>query len=199
MTDQPQSSSRIKIEPLTPALWTDFERFMGPKGGVGGCWCMLWRLRKAKYDEAVGEDNQHMMWTLVQRGPPPGLLAYDGEGPIGWLSMAPRSTFVRLETSRVLKLVDDENVWSVSCFLIAKSHRQRGIAVDLLKAGCDFARRQGGSIIEGYPIAPSKTPYPVAYAWTGFEAAFKRAGFQEVARRSPTRPIMRKMLGDGDG
>jgi len=194
MTDRSRRSGAARIKPLTGSRWADFERFMGPKGGVGGCWCMLWRLKKADYDRAIGDGNQEAMKSLVDRGPPPGLLAYDGDQPVGWLSIAPRRAFVRLETSRVLKPVDDEDVWSISCFLIAKSHRQRGIAVDLLEAGCHFAREQGGKIVEGYPIDPSKKPYPVAYAWTGFETIFERAGFSEIARRSPTRPIMRKAL-----
>ena len=167
---------------------------MGPKGGVGGCWCMLWRQRKADYDRSIGAANREMMKALVDQGLPPGLLAYNGDQAVGWLSIAPRSTFIRLETSRVLKPVDDQRVWSISCFLIAKSHRKQGLAVDLLKAGCDFADHQGAKIVEGYPIAPVKKPYPAAYAWTGFETIFKRAGFKEVARRSPTRPIMRKAL-----
>lgn len=194
MTDRSRRSDVTEISSLTGARWADFERFMGPKGGVGGCWCMLWRLKKADYDRAVGTVNREAMKALVDSGPPPGLLAYDGDQPIGWLSIAPRQTFIRLETSRVLKPVDEEVVWSISCILIAKSHRQQGIALELLAAGCDFAREQGGKIAEGYPIAPSKKPYPVAYAWTGFETIFKRAGFSEIARRSPTRPIMRKAL-----
>ena len=66
--------------------------------------------------------------------------------------------------------------------------------VALLEAACGFAGSQGASILEGYPVAPTKTPYHETYAWTGFETAFRRAGFTEVARRSDTRPIMRRAL-----
>ena len=180
------------IVPLTADRWADFEALMGPKGGCGGCWCMLWRLSKADYDAQAGAGNHEAMKAVVAEGPPPGLLAYDGETAVGWVSVAPRAAYPRLERSRVLKPVDERAVWSVSCLLIAKSHRCRGVGTALLEAACDFVAEQGGTLVEGYPIAPTKTPYPAVYAWTGFEAMFRRAGFAEVTRRSATRPIMRR-------
>ena len=184
----------IVTEPLTPERWQDFETVMGPKGGCGGCWCMLWRLRKKDHDRGIGEGNRAAMQTIVAAGEVPGLLAYEDGQPIGWLSLAPRERFVRLETSRVLKPVDEQPVWSVSCFLVAKSRRSRGVGELLLRAACGFAAERGAKVLEGYPIEPSKRPYPATYAWTGFAEVFRRAGFEEVARRSPTRPIMRRVL-----
>ncbi|MEX2408002.1 MAG: GNAT family N-acetyltransferase [Rhodovibrionaceae bacterium] len=184
----------MKIEPLTRAAWPAFETLMGPKGGYGGCWCMLWRKTKAEHDRDSGEVNRRDIARLAESELPPGLIALDGDRPAGWISVAPRDAFVELESSRVLKPVDAQAVWSVSCFLIAKDYRRQGLAVRLLEAACDFVRRQGGTILEGYPIAPNKTPYPAAYAWTGFASAFEKAGFEEVARRSPTRPILRRVL-----
>lgn len=185
----------LAIHPLTPDRWPDFEALMGPKGGVGGCWCMLWRQSKRDYDRNAGAGNRTAMQALVERGPPPGLLAYEQERCIGWLSLAPRSAFPRLESSRVLQPVDAEPVWSVTCLLIARGHRRRGVGTRLLEAAADFARAQGATLLEGYPIAPKDGRYPDAYAWTGLEKQFTAAGFVEVARRSPTRPILRKALG----
>ena len=186
--------SHLSIAPLTADRWPDFEALMGPKGGCGGCWCMLWRLPKRDYDAMKGAANRDAIRAVVERGPPPGLLAYDGGVTVGWISIAPRAEFPRLETSRVMQPVDDRPVWSVSCFLIARSHRGRGVATALLDAACAFAREHGATIVEGYPVAPVKSPYPETYAWTGFESVFLRAGFAEVARRSATRPMMRRAV-----
>lgn len=188
------TGTTITIAPLTPERWTDFETVMGPRGGAGGCWCMLWRLSKRDYDAMKGDAARDAIRSVVDTGPPPGLLAYDAGIPVGWISIAPRAAFPRLDTSRVMQPVDDRPVWSVSCFLIGKTHRRQGIAVALLDAACEFARSQGASIVEGYPVAPGKASYPETYAWTGFESVFRRAGFDEVARRSETRPIMRRMV-----
>lgn len=189
------TAASFAVHPLTAQRWADFESVMGPKGGCGGCWCMLWRRRKADFDKRVGDGNRQDIRTIVESGEEPGLLAYEDERAIGWISLGPRERFVRLETSRVLKPVDEEPVWSVSCFLVAKACRNNGVAESLLRAACDFAGARGADILEGYPIEPKTRPYPTTYAWTGFASVFRRAGFQEVARRSETRPIMRKHLG----
>src|SRR3546814_725466 len=123
-----------------------------------------------------------------------GLLAYAGDTPVGWISIAPREAFPRLEASRVMQPIDDRPVWSVSCFLIARKHRRQGIGVALLEAACGLAREHGAALVEGYPVAPGTDGYPDTYAWTGYDSVFRRAGFVEVARRSPTRPIMRRAL-----
>jgi GNAT superfamily N-acetyltransferase len=188
------SGEALAIHPLTGDRFADFERLMGPKGGYGGCWCMLWRLGKGAYDELRGEGTRAAMEALARAGPPPGVLAYDGGTPVGWVSVAPREVFVRLRTSRVLKPVDDRPVWSVSCIYVARSHRRRGVSVPLLAAAVELARDHGADCVEGYPVAPDKSSYPVSYAWTGFREIFVRAGFREVARGSPTRPIMRYEL-----
>ena len=181
----------LSIVAATPECWEAFEALMGPKGGAGGCWCMLWR-QSAKCQEAgKGAANRKAMRAVFAQDVPPGLLAFDGGQAVAWLSVAPRPEFVRLENSRVLAPVDDRPVWSISCFLIKPGHRRMGLAVSLLQAAKSFVAERGGTIVEGYPIEPRKDPYPSAYAWTGIAESFRRAGFTEVARRSETRPIMR--------
>lgn len=188
-------TTEITTAPLTPERWADFEALMGPKGGTGGCWCMLWRQTKAEHDANAGEANHAAMKAIVESHEAPGLLAYEGETPVGWISVAPRPAFPRLESSRVLKPIDDQEVWSVSCFLIEKTHRRQGVATRLLEAACDFVAEHGGRIIEGYPLVAGRADYPDVYAWIGFDSVFKRAGFEEVARTSTKRRIMRKTLG----
>ena len=94
----------------------------------------------------------------------------------------------------MLKPLDQQPVWSISCFLVDKRFRKQGLSLKLLEAACDFARDRGATILEGYPVDSSKKSYPAVYAWTGFIGAFRDAGFEEAARRSETRPIMRKRL-----
>ncbi|MEM8812334.1 MAG: GNAT family N-acetyltransferase [Pseudomonadota bacterium] len=185
------STPTITIRPATKDLWAAFEALMGPKGGVGGCWCMLWRQNRKDQTRFTGAGNRARIRAAFDAETPPGLLAFDGADPVAWLSIAPRRAFVRLETSRILKPVDDRPVWSISCFLIRNTHRRQGLAIALLEQAKSFVEEQGGSILEGYPVDPKKDPYPGTYAWTGIAESFRRAGFEEVARRSETRPIMR--------
>jgi len=60
-----------------------------------------------------------------------------------------------------------------------------------LRAAMEYVQKQGGKIVEGYPVDPKKSRIPDAFAYTGLASAFRKAGFVEVVRRSETRPIMR--------
>jgi GNAT superfamily N-acetyltransferase len=100
----------------------------------------------------------------------------------------------RLETSRILRPVDDQPTWSVPCFFVAKGFRRQGVSGALLRAAVNFAQEHGAPILEGYPTECRRTQ-PDAFVYTGLATAFHRAGFAEVARRSAHRPIMRLRLG----
>lgn len=134
------------------------------------------------------------MKKLVASGAPTGLLAYEGGKAVGWAALAPRETFRRLETSRVLKPVDDKPVWSTPCFFTAKEARGKGVTAFLLKAAAAQAKKNGAAVLEGYPVETKGEKVPDAFVWWGLSGAFKKAGFKEAARRSKTRPIMRRAL-----
>lgn len=155
---------------------------------------MHWRLSRPEYERGKGEGNRRAMKALVTKGRAAGLLAYEGNAPVGWCALAPREDFTRLQGSRILQPIDEQPVWSLTCFFIAKSHRNRGLSVKLLRAACEHVKNAGGKIVEGYPVEPKQGRMPDTFAWTGLASAFKKAGFKECARRSDTRPIMRRML-----
>jgi GNAT superfamily N-acetyltransferase len=182
------------MHPATAERWKDLEALFGPKGACAGCWCMFWRQRASEFRELHGDGNRKLMKKLLARETPPGVIAYVGGEPAGWCAVAPREEFIRLETSRVLKPVDDQPVWSITCFFVARPFRLQGMTVRLLRAGLDFARARGARIVEGYPVEPGAGPVPDVFAYTGLASAFRKAGFKEVARRSKTRPFMRCAL-----
>lgn len=154
----------------------------------------MWaRLSRSQYEAQKGARNKRAMKKLVDNGATPGIIAYQNGQPIAWCSAAPRESFIRLEHSRILKPVDEQPVWSVVCFFVAKEHRGGGLSTKLLKAAIDFVREHGGSIVEGYPVEPGKKQAD-AFVWTGLASAFVKAGFKEVERRSETRPIMRYLV-----
>ena len=182
--------SKFSFRPLTPDRWGDLERLFGPRGACAGCWCMWWRLSRPEWNRGKGEGNRKAFRKLVRSGTEPGVLAYaDGE-PVGWCAIAPREQYPRLASSRILQPVDDQPVWSVTCFYIARSFRHQGLSAALLKAAADFARARSAKIVEGYPHDVKKTAADV-FVYTGLASAFRKAGFKEVARRSKTRPVMR--------
>jgi len=191
MTEKRQKNESITFQPLTAARWSDFESLFGPNGACGGCWCMLWRLPRSRFEHQKGAGNKEAMRAIVEAGEVPGILAYLAERPIAWCAVAPRSSYPALARSRVLKPIDDAPVWSVACLFVAKEHRHTGVSVQLLRAAVEYVKQHGGKVVEGYPVEPKNRTLPPAFVWTGLATAFVRAGFVECARRSETRPIMR--------
>ncbi len=152
---------------------------------------MFWRLKNAEFVRQKGDGNKQAMRRLIQAGTVPGILAYNKKEPVGWCSVGPRSDFVRLENSRILKEVDGQEVWSITCLFIAKEYRRSGVSSQLLKEAARFAAKKGAKIVEGYPFDPKKDKMPDPFVWTGLFKTYLKVGFVEVARRSPTRPMVR--------
>jgi GNAT superfamily N-acetyltransferase len=120
---------------------------------------------------------------------------------VGWVSLAPREAYERLEASKVLARLDDRPVWSIVCFVVSRRARGSGIASALLAAAIEHAHEHGATTLEAYPADTTAGRVPAANAYHGTLSMFERAGFSVVARRqwnrtSPVRPIVRLDLSD---
>jgi len=194
MAQTPPTHAVFNVHPLTPKRWPDFENLFGAHGAYGGCWCMWWRSTRREFEERKGEGNRKALKAVVDSGNVPGILAFLGKEPVGWCSVAPRHEFSSLERSPVLKRLDDQPVWSIVCFYVAKGFRGQGIAEALIGGALDYVKRKGGSIVEAYPTPPRKTPLAPVSSYMGLPAMFARAGFVECARPSPRKVIMRFLI-----
>jgi GNAT superfamily N-acetyltransferase len=182
-----------EIHPVSPERWHDLEKLFGPKGAYSNCWCMERRLRYSEFRALPPAKRKAGLRAWVASGAEPGLLAYRGGEPVGWCAMAPRSEYAGLAASRKLRPVDDAaGVWSVTCFFIAKRHRRTGLMTTLLNSAVRHAKRRGGSILEGYPVAAVRLKGCAGY--TGLVHVYERAGFRVVARPSRAMRVMRKAL-----
>ncbi|HEX2993594.1 MAG TPA: GNAT family N-acetyltransferase, partial [Anaerolineales bacterium] len=134
-------TTELSFKPIKRNLWTDFEELFGPNGACAGCWCMYWKLRGKEYGEARGYETRQMHKSIVDSGVVTGLLAYLHGEVVGWIAVEPRESYPKLAHSRNLKPVDDQPVWSITCFFVAKHARQQGITVELLKAAVEHVRK----------------------------------------------------------
>jgi GNAT superfamily N-acetyltransferase len=156
---------------------------------------MFWRITRAEFARQApnkGAGNKRAFRAMVDSGQAPGLLAYSGGDPIAWCSVGPRESYPSLERSPTLKRIDDQPVWSVMCFFMARPHRGQGLMSHLLRAAVDYAGRHGAEIVEGYPWEQSEARRPPGTeGFMGFAQAFRRAGFHEARRVTDRRLIMR--------
>jgi GNAT superfamily N-acetyltransferase len=94
----------------------------------------------------------------------------------------------------VLKRLDDEPVWSIVCFFVAKAYRGKGISQALIRGAVEYVRQQGGRVVEAYPTQPRTDRLPPVSSYMGIPAMFERAGFVECARPSKAKVVMRYVI-----
>ena len=70
-------------------------------------------------------------------------------------------------------------MWRITCFVVDKQHRQRGVASFALKAALEAIREEGGGLVEAYPV--SKTDQGSNYVYCGTVSMFEKAGFKTIA------------------
>jgi GNAT superfamily N-acetyltransferase len=147
---------------------------------------MYWRIG-GEYSRRPREKNRTAFRKIVKDGPPPGLLAFDGDKAVGWAQLTPRDSLPWLNQAKRTFRVDDVPVWALSCFYVRRGYRKQGVTTALIKAALHAAKRAKAPALEAYPM---DTPR----GFTGYIPTFKKAGFKPVAHYSPTRPIMRHDL-----
>jgi ribosomal protein S18 acetylase RimI-like enzyme len=195
-TSAAQANADLVVRPVTPARWPDLEALFAAKGCsiARGCWCMAYR-RSGKVavpaGQTVAQFNRAGLHALTQAGrPPPGLIAYRGKLPVGWVSLGPREQFARLAKSPVMGPVDDQPVWSIVCFVVPPAYRHQGVAHALLRGAIAFAAKHRARLLEAYPMDKARRGAD-DWMWFGAKSMFDKAGFTEVARRKPERPVVR--------
>ena len=187
---------RVRVAELTRETWPALEKLFGPNGADGGCWCMFFRLPGAEWKRDMYEPNKKSLRALARSDEPVGLLAFDGDDPVGWVAVAPRAVYRRLERSQVAKPADPDedlaDVWSVTCFFIHRTARRSGVAALLLDEAVRFAFDRGARVVEGYPVDTGGERKSSSELYHGTLSQFLAAGFEVVDRRGVRRALVRK-------
>ena len=143
--------------------------------------------------------NHRQKAGLVERGCAHGILVYSKEEPIGWCQYGPREELPRVDhTQKYRGLAPEdgkEKLWRITCFVVDKQHRQRGVASVALKAALEAIRKKGGGLVEAYPV--SKTDQGSNYTYCGTVKMFEEVGFKTIAPLSTGRTatvVMRRTI-----
>jgi len=174
-----QSGARvIRTQPVTRDTWPDFAELFETKGCPHFCWCTIYRM--PKHGDAEKAAKKKFMHDMVSAGTPIGILAYDGDEPIGWCSAAPRESY-SLQRSRTMPRVtpDDVPTWTVLWFFVKRPHRKAGVTKTLLEAAITYARTSGAKVIEAYPADVAG----VVTTHRGHSSVFAAAGFKADGKR----------------
>ncbi len=184
--------AKLTIKPLTPKLMDELGQVL--KGSWGAtCWCMFPRLTDKQMKELPGDgavkDRRRAAMTKLarRRSHAPGLIAFDGDEPVGWVALGPRPEFIRVDRSKATPAVDDAPVWIIPCVTVRKAARGQGIGIALLEAAKAYAFGKGAIAVEAYPRADGKRT-GADNIYFGTEPLFRRAGFEVVRGPLENRP-----------
>ena len=181
----------MKFLPVTPDRWPDLEQLFESRGGPKHCWCMVFRPMTTADRRAGAHAKKQVLAQTIAANTPVGILAYEGDEPIAWCSIAPLDTYTNLRTRTYAPSENEpEAVWSIACFYIRSAFRRQGMTPQLINAAIEYARDNGAKTIEAYPVdydSPS-------YSYMGRIGTFERLGFEEIAMAGTRRHIMRLRL-----
>jgi GNAT superfamily N-acetyltransferase len=158
---------------------------------------MTFRLATREFDAGKSGRNKELMRNIVEEGRPTGLLAFVKKEAVGWIAVAPREDYVKIENSRSLKRIDNKPVWSITCFFIRKEYRRKGFSVALIKGVIVYAVKKKIKILEAYPVIPYADKVSAPFLWTGILSAFLKNGFRIVQQNGRSKAMVRLDLSIG--
>lgn len=186
---------KLTIRPLTAARVDDVKTVMRGTWGAS-CWDLFPRYTAAQQRElgisigpGTAESRRRAALAKLarRRKNSAGLLAYQGDEPVGFVSLGPRHDFSRVENSRATPPVDDVAAWVIPCITVRRGHRGEGVAVAMIRAAVEYAGKRGAPAVEAYPRADGKRVHD-DYAFVGTDAMFRKAGFRQVRGVLPRLP-----------
>lgn len=189
----------ITTERATVERWDDVQQSLTGGGDGASCQC-IWPVVRNKDWQATNLDQRRQMFhDEVVEGPPPGIVAYvDGEAA-GWIRVGPRTRQLRLVNTRAIvaatsEPLDDDRVWAVSCFVVRREHRGKGVNAPLLDAAVEYAADSGARVLEAYPIATGGEKAHSNDLFHGVFTTFLAAGFRHTGDLKPGRPLVTREL-----
>jgi GNAT superfamily N-acetyltransferase len=188
----------LAVHPVTAERLNDLAALFSSSKTTNGCYC-TWNILPAKQCQTGWSGGNRLSFEELTKGEaePVGLLAYQGDEPVGWIAVGPRARYERMLRTPTLAGHDpteDRAVWFVTCFYVRRDARRSGVTRALLKAAVALARSHKAIAIEGYPLA-GDARRSAAEAFVGVEPLFASCGFTAARRPSAARVIMRRDLG----
>jgi GNAT superfamily N-acetyltransferase len=198
---EPFRDDELAFRPANAASWADLTAVFGA-ADAGRCRCQRfkvegWIWRDSTLEGRIAAQRRQTGCDEGPGAPTSGVVAYVGSEPAGWVAVEPRAAYPKLRTMPIPwkgrdEDRDDPGVWAVTCFVVRKGYRGRGLTYALARAAVEHARANGATAVEGYGMLtePGRT-----ITWgelhVGARQVFEEAGFTEVTHPTKRRVVMR--------
>lgn len=176
----------MSIEVRAATEFDDVAALVGPKKVTSNvCFCLSYRIGSKENNELRGQQRADRVRALCHDDPPPGVIAYLDDQPVGWAALHPRrdTSFAR---NRLIPHIDDLDVWSLWCIRVRPGHRKQGISHALLEGAVAHAMKRGAPAVEGYPVDNRGEKVNPTMAYVGTRRLFEKAGFVKAADTGST-------------
>jgi GNAT superfamily N-acetyltransferase len=209
----PSSRPVFTTKELSSKTWPAFLKLFSQGNGWDHCCCMHFHrpctLPKSEWLPTRAERavrNRRQQRALIAHNTSHGILVYDKAEPVGWCQFGPHEELPRMDSNKKYRHSTASlptpppktPLWRITCFVVLKPYRRLGVATVALQAALQAIQRQGGGLVEAYPI-DSWLPRTFGNESThGTASMFKKAGFQPVAKLNRTRfsshVLMRRLV-----
>ena len=186
------------VRELSSDTYADFERLASKQGG---CWCMYYQRAKpvrGAHGQELKMVNQRDKKALVRSGRSHAILVCSGETPVGWCQYGVKEELPRIDAGRGYKKIGppktDQKLWRITCFFTERAFRGRGVSKFALNTALQSITKQGGGIVEAYPVVSKKMTAVAEWRWFGTPGMFEREGFKQVGPLGTSWTLMRKTV-----
>jgi len=137
--------------------------------------------------------NRREKKALVEKGRSHGVLVYAQGEPVGWCQFGLSVELPRIDKSPKYRKPLSENggpLWRITCFVVRKKYRRRGVARTALRAALTAIQNEGGGLVEAYPVKQ----WGRYQKYRGTVSMFESEGFQIIAPLGESNVLMRKTI-----
>jgi len=177
----------VSVKALEPGLLHDFLDFFDRRAFAdnrdwSACYCRFFHAASlGAWERLTGNENRAAAARDIAAGRMRGYLAYANGRAIGWCAVDSKSAYPMLANLSAITGPGDEKVAAIVCLIVEKDHRRMGIALSLVEAAIDGARKSGFLSMEAYPRRPKDgAALSDAEAYPGPRSLYARLGFAEV-------------------
>ena len=184
---------------LSTRTFPDFETLAAKQGR---CWCMYYQrpnpIGRGMSSAELKKANRKDKDTLVREGRAHAILVYDGSTPIGWCQYGSQAELPRIDARIGYRKVGPppgaRKLWRITCFFVDSRYRGRGVAKLPLNRALESIKKQGGGIVEAYPVVSKKMAAVPEWRWFGTPGMFLKEGFRKVAPLGTSGVLMRRTI-----
>lgn len=197
-----------RIEPLAPSRCAEYLAFFDHERGPAFADNPRWATCYCHYHEVApaidwatldGPANRAAMRARIETGEMEGYLAFDGDSACGWLNAQPRNklphAFARMGVAAPATGVPDANAAVIVCFVVAATHRRRGVARALLRYAVADLGARGVALLDAFPFAHGDEPEGDAPHYHGPLSLYESEGFERIGSDGKRAVVRRRLAG----